>query len=293
MLLFDGRPIWFHSVNSDRLILAIYDYIEAMLAADRYLPPPPALADHIFNGFAWDGAEEAKKRGGEAVEFSPHPHVLASSLQEEAIVALHESQILFLTHADTDLLTLSRAAADLPADFPPVRGLNLSSLPTTAHVDEFIRTELPEAQVIVLRSLGGRQGFIHGFDRLVQAAQRLGKDLICIPGTEGLDPELTAHSNVPVPVIHDVYHYLHLGGVDNMRQMLHFLADHLLAGGWGYDQPVDQPRHGVYWAEGWKNGRMEEWRVGGLEDRPTIGILFYRSHWLSGNTDFIDALIEA
>ncbi|NJN98022.1 MAG: hypothetical protein HC875_30060, partial [Anaerolineales bacterium] len=30
-----------------------------------------------------------------------------------------------------------------------------------------------------------------------------------------------------------------------------------------------------------------------LSSPPTIGILFYRSHWLSGNTDFIDALIEA
>ncbi|MFN8455123.1 MAG: (2Fe-2S) ferredoxin domain-containing protein, partial [Anaerolineae bacterium] len=29
MLLFDGRPIWFHSVNSEQLILAIFDYIDA------------------------------------------------------------------------------------------------------------------------------------------------------------------------------------------------------------------------------------------------------------------------
>jgi cobaltochelatase CobN len=285
LLLFDGRPIWFHSVNSDRLILAIFDYIEAMLTADRYLPPPPTLARHVFNGFAWDGREETERRGSEDAEFS--------SPQEEAILALHEAQILFLTHADTDLLALSRAAADLPADFPEVRGLNLSSLPTTAHVEEFIRTELPAVQVIVLRSLGGRQGFIHGFDRLVQAAHRLGKDLICVPGTEGLDPELTAHSNVPVPVIHDVYQYLHFGGVDNMRQMLYFLADHLLAGGWGFNQPAEQPRHGVYWKAGKTKTGDTKPHSSKIQNCPTIGILFYRSHWLSGNTDFIDALVEA
>ncbi|HSH82043.1 MAG TPA: (2Fe-2S) ferredoxin domain-containing protein, partial [Herpetosiphonaceae bacterium] len=55
MLLFDGRPIWFHSLNDEALIPAIYDYIEAMLAADRYLPPPATLAPHVFNGFAWEG----------------------------------------------------------------------------------------------------------------------------------------------------------------------------------------------------------------------------------------------
>ena len=273
MLIFDGRPIWFHSVNSEALIVTIFDYIEAMLAADRYLPPPPALANHVFNGFAWDGSQ------GEA---HPVEESAAVSAQAKAL-RLSESHILLLTHADTDLLTLNRAMAELPADFPRVRGLNLSSLPAAAHVDEFIRTGLSEVQVIVLRSLGGRQGFMHGFDRLVQAAHRSGRDLICVPGSEGLDPELTAHSNVPVPVIHDVYRYLQYGGVDNMRHMLQFLADHLLAGGWGYDQPVEQPRHGIY----------RPHRAVSPPRRPTIGILFYRSHWLSGNTDFIDALNEA
>ncbi len=292
LLLFDGRPIWFHSVNSDRLILAIFDYIDSMLAADRYLLSPPVLANHVFNGFAWDGST-AGEQGSRGAEES----FLAAPPQTAEILALSESQILFLTHADTDLLALSRAMADLPADFPEVRGLNLSSLPTAAHVDEFIRTELGEVQVIVLRSLGGRQGFIHGFDRLVQAAHRLNKDLICVPGTEGLDPELTAHSNVPISVIHDVYRYLHFGGVENMRQLLHFLADHLLAGGWGYDQPVEQPRHGVYKKIGdWRLEISENnpFQISNLQSvRPTIGILFYRSHWLSGNTAFIDALIDA
>jgi cobaltochelatase CobN len=326
MLLFDGRPIWFHSVNSDRLILAIFDYIEAMLAADRYLPPPPVLAGHVFNGFAWDGEgagmrgrEGAGRRGREENSTSSSLRVLVSSPQEEAILALHDSSLLFLTHADTDLLTLSRAIADLPPDFPEVRGFNLAGLPTTAHVDEFIHTELTAAQVIVLRSLGGRQGFMPGFDRLTQAARQMGKDLICLPGTEGLDPELTAHSTVPVPVIHDVYRYLHFGGVENMRQMLHFLADHLLAGGWGYDLPVEQPRHGVYRCGEARARRDEDAETRGgappsaslreageakriprhrliassPHSSPTIGILFYRSHWLSGNTDFVDALIEA
>lgn len=279
MLLFDGRPIWFHSINADNLILALFDYIEAMLAADRYLPPPPALADHVFNGFAWEG----ETAGGAAPAPEPAP---------ESILALHEAEILFLTHADTDLLALSRAVAGLPPGFPPVRGRNLSSLPTAAHVDEFIRTELERVQVIVLRSLGGRQGFSHGFDRLVQAAHRRGRDLICVPGTEGLDPELTAHSNVPVPVIHDVYRYLHFGGVDNFRQLLRFLADHLLAGGWGYELPVEQPRHGIY-APGAPRGvqSVADWLAGRDRSRPAVAVLFYRSHLLSGNTDFVDALI--
>jgi len=53
LLLFDGQAQWFHSVNSDAMARAIYDHVEAMLDADRCLPPPPALAPYQFSGSAW------------------------------------------------------------------------------------------------------------------------------------------------------------------------------------------------------------------------------------------------
>jgi len=51
LLLFDGRPLWFHSINADALVLALYDYIDAMLRVDECLPPPLALAHYQFSGF--------------------------------------------------------------------------------------------------------------------------------------------------------------------------------------------------------------------------------------------------
>jgi cobaltochelatase CobN len=50
LLLFDGHALWFHSVNADPLVLALYDYIDAMLRADGRLPSPPALARRQFSG---------------------------------------------------------------------------------------------------------------------------------------------------------------------------------------------------------------------------------------------------
>ena len=58
LLLFAGREIWFHSVTGDEQIIAIFDYIEAMVRADHYLPPPPNLADQIFDVFDWAGREQ-------------------------------------------------------------------------------------------------------------------------------------------------------------------------------------------------------------------------------------------
>jgi cobaltochelatase CobN len=60
LLLFDGQALWFHSMNSDASVLALYDYVDAMLDADRVLPAPPALAALQFTASTWqqrpDGA---------------------------------------------------------------------------------------------------------------------------------------------------------------------------------------------------------------------------------------------
>lgn len=64
MLLFAGRQIWFHSVTGDEQVIAIYDYIEAMVRADRYLPPPPALEPQVFDVFDWPEPEVASAKPG-------------------------------------------------------------------------------------------------------------------------------------------------------------------------------------------------------------------------------------
>lgn len=43
-----GQSIWLKDLNDDSLIPAIFDYIEAMLHAERVLMPPPGLAEHVF-----------------------------------------------------------------------------------------------------------------------------------------------------------------------------------------------------------------------------------------------------
>ena len=53
LLQFDGQPIWFHSINDERLIIAIYDYIDALLAANTFVLPSAPLSQFVFNGFAW------------------------------------------------------------------------------------------------------------------------------------------------------------------------------------------------------------------------------------------------
>jgi nitrile hydratase accessory protein len=56
-LMFDGRSIWFHSVDSPWHVRLIFDYVEMMISADRFLPPPTELATYAFNFYDWDTRE--------------------------------------------------------------------------------------------------------------------------------------------------------------------------------------------------------------------------------------------
>jgi nitrile hydratase accessory protein len=59
LLLFGGHQIWFHSITGDDQVMAIFDYIQAMVRADRYLPPPANLADQIFDVFDWPAPSQS------------------------------------------------------------------------------------------------------------------------------------------------------------------------------------------------------------------------------------------
>jgi cobaltochelatase CobN len=279
LLLFDTHHIWFHSINSESQVIAIYDYIESLLNANSYLPPPADLAVYTFTSFVWDGHQTGENK-------TPLPVRAAPAVQSKA-----QPAILFLSHADTDLLTLRAATAHLPADFPELRAANPAYLQTESDIDAFLSFMLPQVEMVIVRLLGGRASFAYGMDRLVAWAEQEEKWLVCLPGTDVLDPELMASSTVGVPVAHEVLAYLQSGGVQNYEQCFRFLSDHLLTSGFGFDPPVPQPRHGVYYPHRY-NITVAELRAQHAHSKPTIGILFYRAHYLSGNTEFVDTLIR-
>src|SRR5215469_2828305 len=88
--------------------------------------------------------------------------------------------ILFLSHADTDLLTLHAATARLPADFPEIGAANPAHLQTESDVDAFLHLMLPQVEMVIVRLLGGRASFAYGIERLLAWAQQEKKWLVCL-----------------------------------------------------------------------------------------------------------------
>jgi cobaltochelatase CobN len=184
----------------------------------------------------------------------------------------------FVTTADTEILATSTAVARLPDGFPEVRCANPAfAADHVAFIDEL----LDGARVVLCRILGGRRGWPEGFDVLRSECARRGVALLALGGEAEPDAELTALSLAPAGAVAQAGEYLRHGDVDNVEQLLRFLADTFLLEGHGFEPPHEVPDLGVYR------------RDPAVPGRPTVGFCFYRSHHLTGNMEFVDAFCEA
>ncbi|MBL6986205.1 MAG: cobaltochelatase subunit CobN [Methylobacter sp.] len=199
--------------------------------------------------------------------------------------------IALLTHAPNDLMVLQSAQAQMPDNFPECTGINLQALESDAQMAELLQHQLTSSRIIVLRVLG-RLGSVPGFADLLRHSQNQGLHLIAISGTGEPDPELAAASTVSSDVLHQVSAYFQAGGSINMAQLLRYLSDHFLLTGFGFEPAVDLPEHGIYHPDLAQDAGIDDWLALRAPDKASVGIVFYRAHWMSGNTRFIDALLE-
>jgi cobaltochelatase CobN len=194
-----------------------------------------------------------------------------------------------VTTADTEILATAAAVRRLPDEFPAVRCANPGmSVDDAALVEEI----LDGARVVLCRILGGRRGWRNGFDLLRAECEARGIALIALGGEADPDPEMTAASLAPVGAVAMAGEYLRHGDVDNVEQLLRFLADTFLLEGFGFAPPHEVDDLGVY-VPGVGTVAIVEARARLDPVKPTIGVCFYRSHWLTGNTAFVDELCRA
>ena len=272
-LVFDGKSIWFHSVNSEWHVRQIFEYIDSMLKADRFLQPPAELVEYTFNYYDWDVRLPSPAEGLTQLE-----------------LAQPNGAIMLLSHADTDMLTLIKASESLPAELH-VSAFSLNALRTEDQMNALIAGEMSKAKVIVVRC-HGPLGCIPGFGNLKAACIERGQSLVLVSGTGDNASEFAETINVPADVMHTASGYLDLGGVANFGELFRFLSDRLMLTGYGYGAPSPMPEHGIYLPE-MDAATFEDWRRETDPVKPTAAILFYRAHRMSGNTAFIDKLADA
>jgi cobaltochelatase CobN len=171
--------------------------------------------------------------------------------------------ILLLSTSDTDLLS-ARACG---AAWRPANPNRVDDLPAL----------LADAEIVVVRVLGGRRYWEDGIDTVLAS----GKPVVALGGEQAPDAEMMELSTVPAGVAAQAHTYLAQGGPENLAQLHAFLSDTVLLTGEGFAPPVELPSWGV----------ME--RDGKATSGPTVAVLYYRAQQLAGNTAYVETLCAA
>ncbi len=186
--------------------------------------------------------------------------------QDQRQVAETGTRVLLLSTADTDLLAARASGAAY-----------LIGNPTRTGVAEELPALLADADVVVVRLLGGRRAWEDGLAAIAAS----GLPTVLLGGEAVPDAELMGMSTAPAGVVAEALRYLVEGGPANLAELARFLSDTVLLTGEGFAAPQAMPQFGIRGGAELRHGK------------PTVGVLFYRAHELSGNTAFVDTLCAA
>ena len=196
--------------------------------------------------------------------------------------------IVFLTSADTDIQTLAASVSHLPNDFPEIRVVNLLNLQQQLSIDTYAEKVLSKAQVIILRLLGGSAYWSYGLEIVKETVTSINTSLFVLPGDDTPDPDLISYSTIPLTVANQLWRYLIEGGTKNYTNALKFVSDICLKTNYAPTAPQTIPSMGIY---EWNINECE--KLKNLKCGRSIGLIFYRSHYLAGNTLPIDAFCSS
>lgn len=222
------------------------------------------------------------------------------------------ASIVFMSAADTDIQCLAGAIANCPPTMPSLRAVNILQLQQQLAIDTYGEEVLSHAQLIIVRLLGGRAYWSYGLEVTKATVAATGAALIVLPGDDRPDPDLMSHSTVSLQIAHRLWCYLREGGIENLRHGLMEVCDRCLQTQFDPPGPIAVAKVGPYpfslsgvtppvkegatIAAGLdaSAGVSADPRVNRDQAISTqVGILFYRAHYLSGNTAPIDALCQA
>lgn len=169
-------------------------------------------------------------------------------------------KLIVLSAADTDISVLNAALPE--GVFPTARLCSWLQLKHPFSTDAYFERMLDTAEKIVVRLLGGKAYWSYGVDQLQIIASEKRLEVFFLPGDDKEDPEVLGLNSDPLKA-RQLWEYFAQGGLDNAREFWRALA--------GQEALPPRPVLEV--------GEFDS----GLGHNP-VGIIFYRAHFLAGNT---------
>lgn len=203
--------------------------------------------------------------------------------------------ILLLSTSDTDLLSARAANTATTATTPDGPATYRFANPSRLPLDD-LPALLDGVDLVVVRLLGGLRAWQDGLDVLLAPGQT--RPVVVLTGEQAPDAQLMEASTVPIGIAAEAHAYLAHGGPANLGQLARFLSDTVLLTGHGFEPPAPAPTWGHLdrTAETTTSAPTTDGPTTGAPSeagRPTIAVLYYRAHQMSGNTAFVHALCEA
>ncbi len=190
------------------------------------------------------------------------------------------AEIVFLSFTDSDLAAL--AAAHESQSHLSLRLASLGVLKHPYSVDLYIEKVCAKARFVLVRLLGGMDYWRYGVEELAAVARREGFHFAVVPGDAMEDARLDAASTLECGDLRRLWAYFQEGGRGNLAACLDFIAAKIGAARQAAP-PQKVEAFGLY-----APGRIE---TKGEAARALI--VFYRSAYLAGDAEPIDALAEA
>ena len=107
-----------------------------------------------------------------------------------------------------------------------------------------------------------------------------------------IDPLTISLSNVDLEIVRKAKEYYTRGGEENYKRLIMFLAS-LRIRDVPVPEPVDVPWHGIYHPDLGVFVNLRDYlNTYKFSNRPLVGLLFYRSHWVNGDLDTVNSLVR-
>lgn len=189
------------------------------------------------------------------------------------------ARIGFITNVSTDMLMLEKARKSL-------KNIELLIYDLKSEIEGF-RKFCTNADVVIAKLMGGKDVFpVEEFHRFLVEN---GVHFCPFPTLYEDHSELEEYSTVSREDRETISRYLAFEGVENYKNLLLFLASRFGGEDVHFEPPKPVPWQGIY-HHGKVYGREYLSRLN--PEKPTIGVLFYRNWWVSGDIRHVDAFVE-
>ena len=183
------------------------------------------------------------------------------------------TRIALLSTSDTDLLSARASQADYVLANP------------TRTDEDALDALMRDADIVIVRLLGTPDDL----PPALRTARERRIPIVVLGGELTPNAALMERSTAPAGAVAEAHRYLVEGGADNLRNLHAFCSSTLLL----TDAEFEAPQHLPSWGVLERPEPAAPQNDPSANERPRIGILFYRAQFVAGNDTYVHALADA